>query len=82
MITRGCPDLLSLLICLVLLTPTTSPLKGGEERNITTGLNWYFTDQLRLMLNYISVRVTDRVNPPAVKDGREKIFAARFAWWF
>lgn len=28
-------------------------IRGGKERNVTTGLNWYFRPKNRLMFNYI-----------------------------
>jgi len=57
-------------------------LQGGKERNVTAGLNWYLTEQYRVMFNYINARVTDRANPPAVEDGSEQTYALRFAYWF
>jgi phosphate-selective porin OprO/OprP len=57
-------------------------LRGGQERNLTAGMNWYLTEQYRVMFNYINARVTDRANPPAVGDGSEQTYAARFAFWF
>jgi phosphate-selective porin OprO/OprP len=29
------------------------PISGGEENNVTFGLNWYFNDHLRLMADYV-----------------------------
>ena len=30
-------------------------IRGGEERNISLGINWYLSRQTRLMANYIIV---------------------------
>lgn len=43
-------------------------VKGGKEHNITTGLNWYFKTNIRIMLNYILIAVNDREDPPIEND--------------
>jgi phosphate-selective porin OprO/OprP len=52
-------------------------VRGGEEANLTTGLNWYIRSNLRLMVNYIHVRVKDRAEPP-IDDDTAHILQARF----
>jgi phosphate-selective porin OprO/OprP len=52
-------------------------VRGGKERNITVGLNWYLTRKIRFMGNYIYVNVKDRDEPP-VSSGDANIFMARF----
>jgi phosphate-selective porin OprO/OprP len=37
-------------------------IRGGEEHNITFGVNWYIHQQLRLMLNYIYVMTDAKAN--------------------
>ncbi|MCH8261987.1 MAG: porin [Proteobacteria bacterium] len=39
---------------------TEETIIGGEEDNVTIGLNWYPNNQLRLMANYTKVISTDR----------------------
>jgi phosphate-selective porin OprO/OprP len=56
-------------------------IKGGKERNITTGLNWYLNSKTRFMLNYTRARVEDR-GKPAIDDGKADILQARFQWCF
>lgn len=35
-------------------------VRGGLQKNLTLGANWYFNPNLRLMLNYVAVRVEGR----------------------
>jgi phosphate-selective porin OprO/OprP len=53
-------------------------IKGGKERNVTVGLNWYLHRYVRLMLNYVHAAVDDRETSPAVEDGSADIIQARF----
>jgi phosphate-selective porin OprO/OprP len=52
-------------------------INGGKENNFTAGLNWYFTQDVRLMFNYIIVNVEDRESP-AIDKGDAHIFQGRF----
>jgi phosphate-selective porin OprO/OprP len=54
---------------------TDSDIKGGEEDNITVGLNWYLNPAVRLMFNYVYADLEDRENIP---DGNANIFQSRF----
>ena len=53
-------------------------IKGGKERNITLGINWYLNPNMRMMFNYIRAKVEDRSNSRVVDDGTVNIFQARF----
>jgi len=52
-------------------------VKGGEEQNITVGLNWYLKPKIRFMVNYIKSRLEDRADP-VVDNGRADIIMSRF----
>ncbi|ANX04594.1 OprO/OprP family phosphate-selective porin [Immundisolibacter cernigliae] len=45
------------------------PLVGGEQRNLTVGLNWHLTPNVKLQANYIKVLDLDR--PGNAADGDE-----------
>ena len=51
-------------------------VRGGKERNVTVGLNWYLTRKIRFMGNYIYVNVKDR-DEPSVSGGVANIFMVR-----
>ena len=47
-------------------------IRGGKEHNVTFGLNWYFNDHLRLMVDYVKV-ISDRrgiADNPSILDVR------------
>ena len=56
-------------------------IKGGGERNITVGLNWYLQRKIRLMVNYVHAVVEDR-GAPVVDHGVANIVMARFQTHF
>lgn len=50
-------------------------IRGGKEHNVTFGINWYFTDYLRLMVNYVKV-ISDRrgiSDNPNILDVRAQV---------
>ncbi len=55
------------------------PVTGGEEKNITLGLNWYINSQLRAMANYIIIDNDDDANDAGDADGGDdpKVFQLR-----
>jgi len=57
------------------------PIRGGKERDVTVGLNWYLYPKVRVMLNYIHARVDDRADP-TIDDGRANIFQTRLQFSF
>ena len=53
-------------------------IKGGKERNVTLGINWYLKPRMRMMFNYVRAKVKDRDNSRVVDDGSANIFQTRF----
>ena len=52
-------------------------IQGGEEADITAGLNWYLNGNTRVMFNYVHARVMNRNEPP-IDGGIANIFQVRF----
>jgi phosphate-selective porin OprO/OprP len=50
-------------------------VEGGEQYDITGGLNWYLNPNTRIMLNYVYADLEGRAN---VKDDDINVFQARF----
>lgn len=57
-------------------------IKGGQETNLTLGLNWYLNPNLRLMFNYIRAHVENRGTSPPVDKGNANIFQTRLQFAF
>ncbi|MBL7217436.1 MAG: hypothetical protein ISS62_07075 [Desulfobacteraceae bacterium] len=53
-------------------------IRGGQEYDLTGGLNWYLNENTRFMLNYIRAKAKDRETPPPVEDGTADILQVRF----
>lgn len=45
-------------------------VRGGEEDNVTVGVNWYLNPAIRLMANYVQVLDLDKTGDPQL-DGSE-----------
>ena len=54
---------------------TEEDVNGGEQYNITGGLNWHLNPNTRIMFNYIYADLEDRAG---VDDDDINIFQARF----
>jgi phosphate-selective porin OprO/OprP len=49
--------------------PLTGCVRGGEEKIVTLGLNWYLSNNIRLMFDYLHVDV-DRLNASGQQIGQ------------
>ena len=56
-------------------------LSGGEERNVSLGLNWYAREYIKIMVNYVQVLELDRPNS-IYDDNETQIFELRFQFEF
>ena len=56
-------------------------IQGGQERNITAGLNWYLFSRTRLMVNYIRVKLLES-ETPRVRNGHADIVMLRLQFGF
>jgi phosphate-selective porin OprO/OprP len=52
---------------------TGSAIRGGDETNLTAGLNWYPNNFVRFMLNYEHIRI-DRLSPAATTTAANTIW--------
>ncbi len=53
------------------------PVRGGEERNITAGVNWYLNPQVRVTLNYVHADIDHDLY-----DGAVNVIQMRFQTTF
>jgi len=54
-------------------------IQGGEENNVTAGLNWYLNPNIRIMFNYVFAHVKDSsAGTRFLKEGDTNIFQTRF----
>jgi len=63
---------------------TDGAVLGGQERNITFGVNWYLSPRYRLMANYIWVFCDENANDDGtlLGDDSPRILQFRFQWRF
>jgi phosphate-selective porin OprO/OprP len=54
---------------------TDESLEGGEQQDITAGLNWYVNPSTRIMINYVNADLKNRADVP---DDSIDIFQMRF----
>jgi phosphate-selective porin OprO/OprP len=57
------------------LNLTDKSIAGGDEQNVTLGLNWYINPSFRIMVNYVKANLENRAN---INDDDLNIFQARF----
>lgn len=51
---------------------------GGDERNFTFGMNWWWNSHARVQFNYIHAQIDDRGPVDGYTGGRSDLFGARF----
>jgi phosphate-selective porin OprO/OprP len=68
---------LELAVRFSMLDLSDEDIYGGEETNITGGVNWYLNPNMRVMLNYVNASVDElaALNSP---KGKANIFMMRF----
>ncbi len=59
-------------------------IRGGEENNVTLGVNWYVNEQMRVMVNYIFVDTDIFANDNGLAQGNDspQIVQMRFQYDF
>jgi phosphate-selective porin OprO/OprP len=57
-------------------------VRGGELRNITLGVNWYATENIRFMFNWINGKVDKRNAANVDIGGKYDVFAGRMQFAF
>jgi len=59
---------------------TSGTVNGGQEDNVTLGVNWYIQPKIRIMANYIFVSTDENANDARRVRGDEspQIFQMRF----
>ncbi|QGQ32073.1 ATPase [Gimesia maris] len=53
-------------------------ITGGDERNFTFGMNWWWNSHSRVQFNYVHAQIDDRGPVDGYTGGRSDIFGARF----
>ena len=56
-------------------------VRGGRERNLSAGLNWYLWPRTRLIFNYIRINLLEH-DVPHVRNDYADIFMIRFQFGF
>jgi len=56
-------------------------IRGGRERNLSAGLNWYLYPKTRMMFNYIQTKLLENGTQQG-RNGHADIFMVRFQFGF